>query len=154
MYKNIAIAVLCLGFIVGCGDKESPTVMAKPEVGQAKDNSADQPKSETALFLPGGAGIDFGVKPVFDKVQEDTPGNKFRYVIYDLPDAVAAVDGALNKILLSKGYEVAYLSPVPADYQQWATYSKQGSPDILIRYKKYVMEGFTTGAKVIFKWRQ
>ena len=68
---NIAIAVLCLDFLVGYGDKESPAVLAKPEAGQSYANKVEETKLETAIYFPDCAGVDFGVNSISKKKCED-----------------------------------------------------------------------------------
>ena len=150
MYKNIAIAVLCLGFIVGCGDKESPTVMAKPEAGQGNANKVEETKSETAIYFPGGAGIDFGIKPVSDNLKKDNNG-EYRVVVYEFSEPFAAVDKALSEVLTKKSYLRELREAKPA-YDLVVVYRKPGENKILVRYSTLVREGFNKLTVVKFSW--
>ncbi len=151
MYKNIAIVVLCLGFLVGCGDKESPTVMAKPEAGQGNANKVEKTKSETAIYLPGGAGIDFGVKPESDVTGTDAGGD-YRLITYIIQSRYEDIDKALSDILTGQGYVLTQRSVNP-NYQLVLMYKKPGANQILIRFgNKIVKEGFTTLTPVKISW--
>lgn len=149
MNKNL-IALLCVAFLTGCNDDAS--VSSTVNVGGSSESKHSV--SETGLFLPGGAGIDFGVKPVTDKVQEESPGKSFRYVIYTIPGSVDEIDGSLKEILTADGYTAQYLSPVPKIYKQWVTYSKPEGVSILVRYQETIKEGFSKNTTIVFKWAE
>lgn len=146
MWKKITLVSLCLGLVVGCGDKDAAQIKA----GDKNAVEGQQVASETALYLPGGAGLDFGRAPVSDKVIEDKIG-KIRIVSYEFNESPEEVDTSIASIVEGEGY-VRKINP-PGSNELSVTYLKQGAWPVLSRYTLRVQEGFDKKTILTLSWR-
>lgn len=150
MWKKITLVSLCLALVVGCGDKDAEQVKAiNKDAGEGQQHVAEQ-KSGTAIYLPGGAGLDFGRAPVIDKVVEDK-SSKIRIVIYEFSETHEEIDKSIASIVEDAGY-VRKINP-PGSYDLSVSYLKQGAKPVLARYALRVREGFYKKTTLTLSWR-
>lgn len=139
--KNFLLVAFFLVALVGCD-----------QAGEKKNVSAAQDfkeSSATALYLPGGVGIDFGVAPVKDDVI-DYQGDDVRVVIYRLDSETADIDSELSAILQGEGYSRKENPKGTNDLS--VTYSN-ASGRVMFRYKVNASEGFVKHTRVLVSWR-
>lgn len=153
MWKKITLVSLCLGLVVGCGDKDSAQVKAiHNSAGDGKQQVAEQ-KSGTAIYLPGGVGVDFGLKPEREVVSEDKL-SKVKVISYKVSDSVADIDKSLWGIF------------EPLEYTRKVNKSSEGALSVTykkiggqrfdyfnVNYKSEVREGFEKHSLVAISWR-
>ena len=145
MFKKMAVSGLCLMLIAGCDDAE-----VKNSSVVAQGQQAQQKNSETAIYLPGGAGIDFGRKSVNDKVTKDDV-SKIRIIQYEFDEAYDVVDKSVASVLLPEKY-LRKENPV-GNLKLSATYVKAGGGPVLARYNEVVQEGFSKKTVLTLSWR-
>jgi len=134
MLKRIIFGLSFAVLATGC-DSGSET---KQEA--SRDPQATQVTSETAIYLPGGAGIDFGKFPLHAGLKEEPDGRKYRIITYELKDSVAAIDGALDGVLVPLNYKKNE-RPSQQGYELSASYRKLPEMPVLVRYKETIKEG-------------
>ena len=149
MWKKITLVSLCLAVVVGCGDKDAAQVKAiDNNAGEGKQQVAEQ-KSETAIYLPGGAGLDFGRKPVAVVESKWKDKDVITYA-FEFDDATYdEVDGSISPILLSEGY--ARTEANDPRLIKYTTY-KKGEAVVSISYTDNVREGFTKNLLLKVWW--
>lgn len=149
MLKKITLISLFVGLLVGCGDKESSQVKVVSSSADEGKQQLEEQKAITAIYLPGGAGLDFGKKPV--AVTESKWKNKdvIAY-IYEFEDSsYEMLDGAISEILLGDGYvRTEANDPRLIKYTE---YKKNGAV-IGISYANNVREGFTKNISLKIWW--
>lgn len=145
--KAMTVTSACFLLLVGCEKTEQ-----KEQLSTASEEkfNIQQQVSKTAIYLPGGAGVDFGVKPVIDKERKNDKGI-IKYLSYELPSDYASIDNALAEILNKDGYRRENKGSTK-DYNSVVSYRKPGNHSVLIRYQSYVREGFDKGTKVNISW--
>jgi len=139
--KKFLLVAFVLAALVGCD-----------QVGEKKDVSTVQDSktaSTTALYLPGGVGIDFGVAPVKDEVV-DYKGSNVRIVTYQLDAEAADIDSAVSAILQTEGYK---RKENPKGKNDLSVNYHSSSVKALFRYKKVVSEGFVKYTRVQVSWK-
>lgn len=149
MLKKIMLISLFLGFLVGCGDKESSTVKV---VGNTADEGREQvadSQAITAIYLPGGAGLDFGKKPV--AVTESKWEDKKLFIYeFEFEDSMhETLDNAISEIMIERGYSrVEASDPRFIKY----VYYQKGKDVINVSYSKSVREGFVKNTLLKIWW--
>lgn len=141
---------LCLALVVGCGDKSDSQIKTVSEVAGDELQQSSEHKSETAIYFPGGVGIDFGRAPLSDKVIEDK-SSKIRIVRYEFGELHEEIDGSIASVLESSGY-VRKVNP-PGSNALSVTYLKQGARPVLARYTLSVRKGFDKKTILTLSWR-
>lgn len=148
MWKKITLVSLCLALVVGCGDKDAEQVKAiNKDAGEGQQHVAEQ-KSGTAIYFPGGVGVDFGKKPdrVIDK-------EKHSVLVYELQAEYKEIDKGLSDIFKLEAYK-RIDKGAAGNYEQRIVYSKKGQQPILVRYRSFVREGFEKGTRVYISWKK
>ncbi|WP_137885654.1 hypothetical protein [Pseudomonas sp. 2FE] len=148
MFKRVAIGGFCLMLLAGCDDA------SKIQVGEPTDKgpqqNAQRQAESTALYLPGGAGIDFGRLPVSDKILEDK-SSKIRIVVYEFKELYDVVDKSVASVLEAKEY--ARKVNAPGRNQLSASYLKKGATPVLFRYSSSTPKGVESKTFVTVSWR-
>lgn len=137
--------VVGLAFLVGCD--ESVTSGSKDIAVQ---ESSEAIQSDTALYLPSGEGLDFGVKPLVDKIN-DWKGKKYRVLRYQVSADYKEIDRQLSALLSGYGYARAK-DVEPKEGALQTSYSRAGAKSIHIRYKRVLKEGFSEDVVVEIWW--
>lgn len=148
MFKRTAvIAGTCLVLLAGCGEAEKtgPT-SAVPQQEQDEQHQV----SKTAIYLPGGAGLDFGREPSRDVVIEDAV-SKVKIVTYEFKDDYEAIDKSISDILVSDGYSRVELPP--GDDKKAVHYQRKGETPVIVRYREEIKEGFYKRTSAHIYWR-
>lgn len=145
MLKKIVVSGLFLVVLAGCdgADVNNTSVVAEGA-------SVQQENSVTALYLPGGSGIDFGRKPVSDQVIKDKV-SKIRIAQYEFDEAYDVVDKSVASVLLSENYS-RNENPL-GNRNLNVTYRKAGAEPILARYSEIVQKGFSKKTILVLSWR-
>lgn len=147
MLKEIVVSGFCLALLLGC-DSSSKSEVEKVTAGASSGQGGQQ--TTTALYLPGGVGIDFGRAPVSDKVKEDKI-SKIRIVRYEFSESSKEIDASIASIVEAEGY-ARKVNPPGAD-ELSVTYHKQGARPVLSRYVVRVQEGFDKKTVLTLSWR-
>ena len=148
MLKEITLVLLCLGLVVGCGDKNPAQVKSINSSSEEKQQIAEQ-KPGTAIYLPGGAGLDFGKKPVAVTESKWRDKDVITYA-YEFDDsAYEVLDGAISEILLGDGY--ARTEADNPGLIKYVEYKKEGAV-IGVSYANNIREGFTKNTLLKIWW--
>lgn len=134
-----------LTFLVGCDGsvKSDPKNIAVQE-------SSEVALSETALYLPGGGGVDFGVKPSTDKFNY-WQGRKYRVLQYQISADYKELDKQLSEVLGNYGY-VRSKDVTPKEGLLQVSFSHANSQPVNIKYSKVFKEGFAESVQVEIWW--
>lgn len=148
MLNKFIVSGLCLALLAGC-DASSKAEQENAVAG-ADGGQAEQQASNTALYFPGGAGVDFGRAPISDKVVEDK-SSKIRIVSYEFNESHEEIDKSIASIIEGAGY-VRKVNP-PGTNELSVTYHKPGAKPVLSRYILRVREGFDKKTILTLSWR-
>ncbi|WP_237044339.1 hypothetical protein [Aquipseudomonas alcaligenes] len=118
--KLIMCAVASLVLIAGCdGSSSSGSVSESP----AKE------RSETAIYLPAGGGVDFNKKPI-----AEAKGEGWVYKEYVFDESWGVIDASVSDILKNQGY-LREVSKHP-DFENSMLYTKKSvDGKVYFRYK-------------------
>lgn len=150
MWKKIVPISLCVALVVGCDGKDDAQINVISKTAGGSSQQVAERKSDTAIYLPGGVGLDFGRAPSTDKVIEDK-SSKIRIVAYEFSESHEEVDKSIASILEDSGY-VRKVNP-PGSNALSVTYLKQGAKPVLARYALSVREGFNKKTFLTLSWR-
>jgi hypothetical protein len=150
MWKKIVPISLCMALVVGCGGKDDAQVKVISKAAGDGSQQASERKSETAIYLSGGVGLDFGRAPIIDKVIEDK-SSKIRILGYEFSESHEAIDKSIASILEGSGYVRKINSP--GSNALSVTYLKQGAKPVLARYALSAREGFDKKTVLTLSWR-
>ena len=125
----------------------------KPDTDLDDVQPAVAPKaSSTAIFLPGGGGIDFAMLPVIDGSGSDVNGKPFKSLYYDFSGKQSKeIEQAIDEILLTQGYTKTE-EPLREGIIKNILYVKTGFNPIAIQYSEHFKEGFQHTIRVFFWW--
>ncbi|AKX45624.1 hypothetical protein AKN87_11375 [Thiopseudomonas alkaliphila] len=127
--------------LVACGKPDTDLDDVQPAVA---------PKaSSTAIFLPGGEGIDFGKAPILVREGVDNGGTPYKLVTFEFVEQAVDVDLAINKLLKSYGYE---RREIPDDKLTLRVIYSKNNSRILFRYSNLFKEGFTRKTSLVISW--
>ncbi|AKX54007.1 hypothetical protein [Thiopseudomonas alkaliphila] len=144
MYFKFLLVFFSAVMLAACG---------KPDTDLGDVQPAVAPKaSSTAIFLPGGGGIDFAMLPVADSSGKNSKDVPFKSLYYDFSGKQPEeIDKAIDKVLLNQGYskkEEALHGSLIKNY----LYRKEGSNPIAVQYSEHFKEGFQHTVRVLFWW--
>lgn len=144
MKFKILLVFFSTVMLVACGKPNTDLDDVQPAVAP-KANS-------TAIFLPGGGGIDFAMLPVADSSGKNSKGMPFKSLYYDFSGKQPEeIDQAIDEVLLNQGYskkEEALRDGLIKNY----LYRKEGFNPIAVQYSEYFKEGFQHTIRVLFWW--
>lgn len=149
MIKRSILALSFASLLLGCSEGESERAAII-----VQGNGAAQ-VAETALYFPGGVGIDFGKRPVKDEIVETEVGGGVRttrFVTYEFDSNYKLVDEELTQVLESEGYMKTELSPAAGRIVD-IRYAKD-SRNVMAYYKEAISEGFSKKTILVIYWRQ
>lgn len=144
MFKKIICGVTFVLFLSGCDDKPEMREIVYPEQ-QATHNA-----SGTALYLPGGAGVDFGRMPIHDEIREDEH-SKIRVATYEFIESYEDIDNSFASVVEVGGYVRRVHVSVPGKLS--VSYRKQGENPVLTQYTLEVREGVDSKTILNVSWR-
>lgn len=108
--------------------------------------------SSTAIFLPGGGGIDFAMPPAANGSGSDANGKPYKSLYYDFSaQKPEEIDQAIDEVLLNQGYsktEEALHDGIIKNF----LYVKAGFNPIAVQYSENFKEGFQHTVRVLFWW--
>lgn len=133
-------------FLNACGKSATDLNSIQPAVSSKG--------SFTAVFFPGGGGIDFVMLPAFESSGVDINNKPFKSLYYDFVGRKQGeVDKAIDNILINQGYtKVEIAAPVGVD--KYYLYQKAGVNMMAVWYSKEVKEGFKYITRTYFWWNQ
>lgn len=143
MLKKIVASGLCLMLIVGCDAADVENMKGVDE------QLAHQENSGTAIYLPGGAGIDFGRQPVSD--EEIVFNNRnLRKIVYEFSENYEVIDESMSSILKAEQYS-RHVS-VSGEGVFAASYQKADNKAVFVRYFVQAKEGVDKKTILILTW--
>ncbi|MDP3846170.1 MAG: hypothetical protein Q8R10_07055 [Pseudomonas sp.] len=148
MVNKVAVSAFCLMLLVGCDD--SKKVDGGQSVVSEHQAEAEKKANKTAIYFPGGSGIDFGMVPVSDKVLEDKNG-KYRVAVYKFKESFDVVDASVSTVLTADGYARKFNAP--GNNKLSVTYLKSGKYGVLFRYATVVRSDVESKTFVTVSWR-
>lgn len=128
MLKEIAASSLCLILLAGCDDADVKSTSVVDEVQQTQ-----QKNNETAIYLPGGAGIDFSRLPVSDENIVFNNSN-LRKVVYEFSEGYKELDKSVSSILEAEKYYRHVNVSKGSEPVLAVSFQKAGSEVIFVRY--------------------
>lgn len=139
--KKYISAAFVFALISGCGEEAhvEPTIAPK-------NGSQESVVSKTTIYLPGGAGLDFGREPETDRESEYSEGKRARSIIFLFPDSIESVSAAVDKVLLEQGYSKK--TTEHKSYIKHDVYIK-GDKSVAFAYNRSVSEGFSDMTKLV-----
>ncbi|TXR38925.1 hypothetical protein FVE88_12165 [Ectopseudomonas mendocina] len=141
MYKLLVVSVSLI-VLFGCGEKTEVNKASGSKGGQAQSHS------ETAIYLPGGAGIDFGKKPFSDNGGGEGIA---RSIVFLFSESRESVSSAVDKVMLEQGYIGA---AVPHEkYAEHNIYRKDDAK-VSFAYNESLKEGFSRETKLLIWYRK
>lgn len=144
--RTVVILGASLVLLTGCGEVEK----SEPAVLSSQVEKGDgQPVSKTAIYFPGGAGVDFGRNPTSDRVIK-YQSNDVRIIRYEFEESIDVVDKALRGVLELEGY-VSSVKP-EEQYDLTVLFRKSNTTTLLARYKIAVREGFDKKTVLELSW--
>lgn len=148
MLKKIVLSGLFLMLLAGCDDASKAP---QGDAGQGAKPAAEKPVDGTALYLPGGAGIDFKRKPISDTIIDSKKG-KVRVVRYEFNESHEVVSKSVASILVAAGYSRKVNAP--GNNQLKVTYRKKGFAPVLSRYNANNKTGPAKKTILALSWLQ
>ena len=145
MWKKIVASGLCLILLAGCDDTDVKSTNAVAQGQQSQHKN-----SETAIYFPGGAGIDFGRMPMSDKTIEDDL-SEIRIIQYEFDEPYDVVDKSVASIFLPENY-LRKENPL-GGLKLSVTYIKEGVRPVLAKYKEVNQEGVGKKTVLTVSWR-
>src|SRR5690606_10298861 len=127
--RKVFFAMAGLAFLVGCDG----SVKSDPKNVAVQENS-EVVLSDTALYLPGGGGVDFGVKPSIDKFNY-WQGRKYRVLQYQISADYKELDKQLSEVLSNYGYARSK-DVKPKEGLLQISYSHANAQPVNIKYSK------------------
>ncbi|HRL93826.1 MAG TPA: hypothetical protein PK873_09700 [Pseudomonas sp.] len=129
--------------LVGCDSGES----------KGKDDvvASSQAKSDTAIYLRSGVGIDFGIKPFKDILGVES-GNDYRRVTYLFEQSPEEIDKAIKPILEEAGYVRSIKETKGLLLHVWYEKKSAKKDFVNFRYYEHVSEGFTKKNGLHVSW--
>ncbi|MDO8335212.1 MAG: hypothetical protein Q7T74_00295 [Candidatus Saccharibacteria bacterium] len=149
MFNKIALSALCLALIAGCDDSsKSYEERAKTSEVQAP---AEQNENKTALYLPGGAGVDFGRQPVSD---EEIIFNKrnVKKLVYEFSENYDVIDKILSSTLKAEKYYRHENISEGSEPVLAVSFQKAGSEAVFVRYFVQTKDGVDKKTTLILTW--
>lgn len=143
MFKIIS-SVICVFLLAGCDDG---SVLKK---SSSQESQATKVASETALYLPGGAGVDFGRKATSERINTNPNGRKIKILSYGFDEAADEIDASLAKILESEGY--IRTNPAADNVVLHSVYTKKGYPYVSARYLNQKTKGSDSKTILVLSW--
>lgn len=141
MYKKVLFLGLAASLLGGCD--------TEPGDNKLEQEQQIAPKaSSTAIFLPGGGGIDFGKEPTTIREGVDR-GTPYKLVVFEFSENVEDVDLAVSKVLSKYGYSKRVIPDEKLELR--AVYSKDNHR-VLFRYSSIFKEGFNKKTKLVISW--
>lgn len=144
MFKKIICGMAFVLFLVGCDDRSETKDIVSQEQQAAKN------VSKTALYLPGGAGVDFKRAPIHDEIREDEH-SKIRVATYEFIESYENIDNSFAAIVEADGYVRTVHAPGADELS--VSYRKQGANPVLTRYALRVREGVESKTILTISWR-
>lgn len=146
MLKKIAVCGLSILLLVGCDD----TSKVQVGIDDKESQKAEAQTSNTVIYLPGGAGVDFGRKATGERINTTTDGRKVKILSYGFTETADEVDASLAKVLQAEGY---VRSTPPADNVVLnAAYKKNDYPYISARYLKQKTGAIDKKTTLVLSW--
>ncbi|WP_131173509.1 hypothetical protein [Phytopseudomonas dryadis] len=140
MKLKLSFLLFCLLPLSAC----EPVVEKKVE---------DASQSKTAIYLPGGVGLDFGKKPYLDNSGEVRKNGKvFPYAdfYFDIDAASESIDQEVNKILDLDGY---VRTPKSSQVNKFSVlYKKENYNPVEVTYRQIIEPGLKRRSVVSFWW--
>lgn len=146
MFKEILVCFLCLVMLVGCDNAEK---IDASTISNTEANNSKLDAVNTAIYLPGGAGIDFKKTPVSDEIV-DRGRSKSRVIRYEFVESPEVVDDAVASILKADGYVRKQHSPGKEVLR--VSYLKKGSNQSVWKYRVVAREGFKKITIITVSW--
>jgi hypothetical protein len=146
--NNKALIIAMVVFALSaCSDNEQPQSVVVSSEQAKKEN---QQISKTALYLPGGSGLDFGKEPI-SIVKSQPEGKNLITYSYEF-DGVTyeELNASIASILLKDGY-VRNEGDHP-NLIKYTTYKKGANPVVSIAYIDNIREGFTRNLLIKIWW--
>lgn len=138
--------IILISFLVLAGCGETP----EGNLPEPQKTTKEFQQTNTAIYLPGGVGIDFGMPPYKDMSGITDKGRRFKDIRYEISGAFSMADEQLKKILTDAGYSRKENLVSKDDIR--VTYQKGNNNPIDVRYTWEVKEGFTKKAVVSLWW--
>ena len=125
MPNKIILSVVFLAFLVGCDDGQEikKITVQEQQVSQSSD---------TVLYFPGGAGVEFGRKATSERINISPDGRRIKILAYSFDESASEVDLALAQVLEAEGY--VKTSPAAENVKLHSVYTKAGYPYVSARY--------------------
>ena len=149
MYKKALFLGLAASLLGGCDTGSSDN-----KVEQVQQEQIAPKASSTAIFLPGGGGVDFGFLPVLDtESKPDSLGRITKIIRFDFEEKVAIedIERSISSLLTEQGYKKVERKAKGQNVYEHS-YNKQAVNPIYIRYRHVVKEGFYNKKQVEFSW--
>lgn len=145
MFKNAVLVVACIFLLSACDDKG-------PEIKEvaAQDLQTKQVVSATSLYLPGGAGVDFGRKATSERVNTNPDGKQIKILSYSFDESASEVDLSLTKVLEAEGY--IRTSPIADNVKLHSVYTKNGFPYVSARYLNNKVDAPENKTILVLSW--
>lgn len=135
MLNKLIFGGLCMVLLAGCNDSSEVQVGVADQDAKA---TAEKIATDTAIYLPGGAGVDFKRKPISDNVTEDKL-SKIRIVQYGFSETYDVIDKSIASVLDEQGYS-RKVNPAGGNKLS-VSYNKGNARPTLLRYASAVKQG-------------
>lgn len=146
MLNKAVLVTACVLLLSACDDGKAP----KPAKVVSQEQQAKQVASETALYLPGGAGVDFGRMPIHDESREDEH-SKIRVATYEFIESFEVIDNSFASIVQAAGYvRKVHVSEID---KLSVSYRKPGANPVLTQYAFGMKEGVDGKTILNVSWR-
>lgn len=145
MLNKIVVSGLCLMLLAGCDDTDVKSIAVVDE------QQAHQESGGTAIYLPGGAGIDFGRQPVSDEEVVFNNGS-LRKVVYEFSENYEVIDEAMFSILKAEQYSRHVSVSGDAGVAFAASYQKADNKAVFVRYFVQAKDGMDKNTTLILTW--
>lgn len=149
MWKQVIVSGLSVMLLVGCDSTDKKVVKDSSVV--AGGQNTQQGKNETAIYLPGGAGVDFARQPVSDE-NILFNNNNVRKVIYEFSEDYETIDKLLSSILEAEKYYRHENIRKGADPVLAVSFQKAGNEAIFARYFVKAKGGVDKRTILIMTW--
>lgn len=146
MLNKVIVSGLCLMLLAGCDDADMKNTSAVAEGKQEQ-----QENSGTAIYLPGGAGVDFGRQPVSDEKIEFNENN-VRKVIYEFSEDYETIDKLVSSILEAEQYYRHENISKGSEPMLAVSFQKAGNEPVFVRYFVQAKDGVDKKTTLIITW--
>lgn len=140
--RKIILSSIFFAVLSGCDGSDKSDLIGV-------DNQLEGEVSKTAVYLPGGSGIDFG-RPAQKDLIREVGDSKYKVFAYEFDEPFNTLDNEVASILEKDGY-IRVLQSFSGD-SMVVTYTMDKNNPVVFGYNNEVKEGFSKKTVLHISW--